>query len=151
MIQVNQALFIDPYANYLCIIQEQVERIWKGMFKCLRRIQAWFRGRWWFDSLFVWYMPDNCFLYACVYVNREMWIESNEMLMCEYLHAMNYYLTMWLCVLFITGWLWLYLCLLDQVSHSDTYIRSGVTFRHIFWTGCHVPTHTLDRVSHLAH
>jgi len=24
----------------------------------------------------------------------------------------------------------------------------GVTFRHIYWIGCHIPTHILDRVSH---
>uniref|UniRef100_M1DRC0 Uncharacterized protein n=1 Tax=Solanum tuberosum TaxID=4113 RepID=M1DRC0_SOLTU len=35
----------------------------------------------------------------------------------------------------------------DRVSCSDTYIGSGVTFRHIYWIGCHVPTHILDRVS----
>jgi len=44
-------------------------------------------------------------------------------------------------------WLWPWLCWLDRVSCFDTYIRSGVTLRHIYWTRCHISTHILDRVS----
>lgn len=35
-------------------------------------------------------------------------------------------------------WLWLWLCWLDWVSHSDIYIGSSVTYRHIYWVGCHI-------------
>lgn len=53
----------------------------------------------------------------------------------------------WLCERFVSVWLWIWLFWLDRVSHLDTFIWSGVMFKHIFWIGFHGFTHILDWVS----